>query len=47
MGQEGQNKHSDIENEMRRLGFKNFDLKSNLQIRKKINMRYKQKRKQE
>ena len=46
MEQEELGEHLEIENKMRRLGFKNFDFKTHLQIRKKISVHYKQKRKQ-
>ncbi len=47
MEQEEQGEHLELENKMKRLGFKNFDFKTHLQIRKKISILYKQKRKQE
>lgn len=47
MEQEEQKEHLELENEMKRLGFKNFDFETHLQIRKKISKRYKQKSKQE
>ena len=46
MAQEEQGKHLELENKMKRLGFKNFDFKTHLQIRKKISERFKQKKKQ-
>ncbi len=46
MVQEEQGEHLELENKMKRLGFRNFNFKAHLQIRKKISVRYKQKKKQ-